>query len=388
MIDLKNTDALSLFKTVKTESIDLVLTDPPYIISKESGMQAARDLRATGFKHKNLQLAVQTDFGEWDKTFTMEDLKSIVIEMYRSLRKGGSAIIFFDLWKITDLKKILEDAGFKQIRFIEWVKTNPVPINSKTNYLTNAREIALMGVKTGKPTFNSEYDSAVYENVLDDDLGLYKFGIHQGKDGDRIHPTQKSLKLFEVLVQKHSNPNDTVLDCFSGSATTAIAALNTGRNFVGCELDENYFNLSVNRIANYQIIIDNVGIEKNIIEYVPKVSKKKPTQVKAEKPMKVKVEKAPKEPKVKIAKEPKSAKAEKGDGKGGWGVHPKHYGTNKILKSFYNGANWTAKHDDLLADVNASLIEKGKKSLFDEPRAFGSATGLRGGDKYWTKEQA
>jgi hypothetical protein len=71
-------------------------------------------------------------------------------------------ICFYDLWKIFSLKKWFEEAGFKQIRFIEIIKTNPVSINSKLNYLTNAREIALTGVKGSKPSFKSEYDNGIY----------------------------------------------------------------------------------------------------------------------------------------------------------------------------------------------------------------------------------
>ena len=67
----------------------------------------------------------------------------------------------------------------KQIRFIEWIKTNPQPLNSSTNYLTNCREIALLGVKGGKPIFNSKYDN-----------GKYEFPLQGGKE--RFHPTQKT----------------------------------------------------------------------------------------------------------------------------------------------------------------------------------------------------
>ena len=73
----------------------------------------------------------------------------------------GTCIIFFDVWKISHLKELMEKHKFKQIRFIEWIKTNPQPINSGTNYLTNCREIALLGVKKGKPTFNSKYDNGI-----------------------------------------------------------------------------------------------------------------------------------------------------------------------------------------------------------------------------------
>jgi site-specific DNA-methyltransferase (adenine-specific) len=121
---------------------------------------------------------------------------------------------------------------FKQLRFIEWIKTNPQPINSRVNYLTNSREIALLGVKKGKPTFNSEYDK-----------GIYEFPIQGGKK--RFHPTQKSIKLFVELIKKHSNEGDVVVDTFLGGGTTAVACKESGRKFIGSELDEKYFkNLS------------------------------------------------------------------------------------------------------------------------------------------------
>jgi site-specific DNA-methyltransferase (adenine-specific) len=131
---------------------------------------------------------------------------------------------------------------FKQIRFIEWIKTNPQPINSKVNYLTNCREIALLGIKKSKPTFNSKYDN-----------GIYKHPLQGGRN--RFHPTQKSLPLFQELIEKHSNEGDIVLDCFAGSATTAIAAMNTGRNFVGCELDEEYYQKSLKRIEEKRLTL-------------------------------------------------------------------------------------------------------------------------------------
>jgi site-specific DNA-methyltransferase (adenine-specific) len=171
---------------------------------------------------------VQTDYGEWDSEFTLETLDSFICEYYKKLKKGGTLIMFFDVWKITDLKNILEKYKFKQLRFIEWIKTNPQPRNSKVNYLTNCREIALVAIKESKPTFNSSYDN-----------GIYKFPLQGGKN--RFHPTQKSLELFETLIKKHSNENDVVMDTFLGSGTTAIACKNTNRQFKGCEISKEYY---------------------------------------------------------------------------------------------------------------------------------------------------
>ena len=110
-----------------------------------------------------------------------------------------------------------------------------MPINSKINYLTNAREVAVVGVKKNRPVFHSEYDN-----------GVYKYPICHDKN--RFHPTQKPLELIEALIYKHSNENDIVLDCFAGSATTAVAAYNLNRKFIGCELDETYYNKSIDRL--------------------------------------------------------------------------------------------------------------------------------------------
>ena len=133
------------------------------------------------------------------------------------------------------MKGMYDSAKFTQVRFIEWIKTNPQPRNSNVNYLTNCREIALLAVKGGKPTFNSKYDN-----------GIYQYPLYSGRD--RFHPTQKSLPLFEELIRKHSNEGDVILDPFSGSGTTAVAAAKTSRNFIGCEIDKSFFEKSVERI--------------------------------------------------------------------------------------------------------------------------------------------
>ena len=264
-IDIQNIDGLKYLETIENNSIDLILTDPPYIISKESGMDKhfnnvkfnkenniefvktteeweeykeenniiddADKLKEKYMKYGSIygtKYCVKTDYGDWDNEFTMEILEQFICEYYKKLKKGGTLIIFFDLWKITVLKDLLEKYKFKQIRFIEWIKSNPQPRNSKVNYLTNCREIALLAIKDSCPTFNSSYDT-----------GIYTFPLQGGKN--RFHPTQKSLILFETLINKHSNENDTVLDTFLGSGTTAIACKNTKRKFKGCEISKEYF---------------------------------------------------------------------------------------------------------------------------------------------------
>ena len=213
---ITNGEGTDFLKTVETKSVNLVLTDPPYIISRKSGMQTLFDKVKEGSnlkteaawvkfkKSKKLEddskkadylkygsiygkkYAVQTDYGHWDKDFDMAQLNFFVKEYFRVLKDGGTCIIFFDLWKISPLHEM------------------------------------------SKPTFNSKYDN-----------GIYNYPLQGGKM--RIHPTQKSLAMFEDIIKKHSNEKDIVLDTFLGAGTTAMACQNTGRVCYGCERESKYF---------------------------------------------------------------------------------------------------------------------------------------------------
>lgn len=271
--NVMNIDAIQYMNQYVTDnSVSLILTDPPYIISKDTGMdkyyntvnENVDKLRKTDMdwdifvkenESKGLVLGeqqklnflkygsiygtkycIQTNYGNWDKDFTIDKLHETVATFYKKLRVGGTVIIFFDIWKITILKEILENNKFKQIRFIEWIKTNAVPINSSINYLSNAREIALVAVKGGNPTFNSKYDK-----------GIYEYPIQSGST--RFHPTQKNFELFKDLIKKHSNENDVVLDPFLGAGTTLFGCIDTNRRFMGSEINPEYFKKISARIS-------------------------------------------------------------------------------------------------------------------------------------------
>jgi site-specific DNA-methyltransferase (adenine-specific) len=81
-----------------------------------------------------------------------------------------------------------------------------------------------------------------------------------------VHPTQKSTELCEYLIKTYTNPGDLVLDNCIGSGTTAIAAMNTGRNFIGMELDVNYYEIAKNRVENHKITLENNKILQNTTE--------------------------------------------------------------------------------------------------------------------------
>lgn len=222
-------DCFNYLSKIEDNSIDLILTDPPYDISKKSGF-------SSGKLSKFTQISI--DFGYWD---TEIDLDKLFKEYYRVLRKGGTLIIFYDIWKSNMIKDFTNKYKFKQPRVGQWLKNNPVPVNSKINYLSNCSEYFFTFVKDKNATFNSEYDN-----------GIYNFPLCHGKE--RLeHPTQKPLGLIKSLILKHSKEGDLVLDTFSGTGTTAVACIETNRKFICVERDEKYYQLSKSRLEQINI---------------------------------------------------------------------------------------------------------------------------------------
>jgi site-specific DNA-methyltransferase (adenine-specific) len=226
---LINEDSLNYIKKVQSGSIDLILTDPPYRISKNSGFKVGNNKKF---------VSMTNYFGEWDKEEI--DLEFLFSEFYRVIRNGGTLILFYDIWKSREIKSISEKIGFKQPRIGQWVKNNPTPINSSRNYLSNSIEYFFSFVKGKNPVFNSSYDN-----------GIYNYALCHGNE--RIgHPTQKPLGLFKNLIEKHSNSGNIVLDPFAGSFTTAKACLELGRRFICIEKNKDYFELGMDRIKNHK----------------------------------------------------------------------------------------------------------------------------------------
>ena len=225
-------DCLEILPKIESNSIDLILIDPPYLISRDSNFKKVSESVDVKLKAK---YNISIDFGDWDKKEL--DWKSIFFEYNRVLKNGGTLIVFWDIWKSTLIKDLAEEFKFKQPRVGIWVKSNPVPINSKINYLSNATEYFFTFVKGSNPTFNSKYDN-----------GIYNYPICHGKE--RLnHPTQKPLSLIKNLVEKHSNPGDLILDTFAGTFTTGVAAKELDRKFIMIERDEDYFKIGNQRIG-------------------------------------------------------------------------------------------------------------------------------------------
>lgn len=237
-------DCFNLLQQVSDNSVDLVLIDPPYQISKESYFSSHSN--SASQKIINKYSSISIDFGDWDKEDM--DWNSLFSHYYRVLRDGGTLIIFYDIWKCNILKDIAMKFKFKQPRVCQWQKSNPVPINSNLNYLSNATEYFFTFVKGKKPTFNSKYDN-----------GVYTYPLCHGKERYE-HPTQKPVALFVDLINKHSRPGDMVLDTFGGTGTTAHACLLSGRNYIVMEREEKYFEILKKRVDKLSTEINSLNI--------------------------------------------------------------------------------------------------------------------------------
>lgn len=219
MIELHHGDCLEVIKSISDNSVDLVLTDPPYNISQKNNFHT---MNRAGI-----------DFGEWDKKF---DLFSYIDDVSRVLNKNGSFIVF-NAWKnLGDIARYAESKGFDTKDMIRLEKTNPMPRNRDRRYITDY-ECAIWFVKhNAKWIFNRQ--SKTYERPK-----------YVGSIETKLHPTQKNLGLMEWLILIHSNKNNTILDPFMGSGTTGVACKNLNRNFIGIELNEEYFNIAMERIG-------------------------------------------------------------------------------------------------------------------------------------------
>lgn len=214
-------DCLEKLKSIPDESVDHIITDPPYGVSKKNNFHT---MGRSGI-----------DFGEWDKDF---DQTAWLDEAYRVLKKGGSLIIFNGWRNLGHIANYGEEIGFTIKDIIRWIKQNPMPRNRDRRYIVDF-EFAIWMVKDGKWVFNRLNDTY--------DRPEYNYPTVAGKE-KTIHTTQKPVALMEEMIRRHTNEGQIILDPFMGSGTTGEACINTGRDFIGIELNEEYFNVAKNRI--------------------------------------------------------------------------------------------------------------------------------------------
>jgi len=221
---IHNVNCISLINKMIKENIkvDLILTDPPYNISRKNNFQT---INRNGI-----------DFGKWDTNFNqtawLKNINKIVSD-------NGSIIIFNDWKNLGLISKKLSDQGFDIKDILRWVKPAPMPRNTSRRYVSDC-EFAIWATKRkAKWTFNK-----IKEPYLKPEFNFSHPGI------GRIHPTQKPIKLIEEILKIHSNEGDIIFDPFSGSGTISLAANNLNRFYYASEINKNYCELSNKRIKN------------------------------------------------------------------------------------------------------------------------------------------
>ncbi|PCF50111.1 DNA-methyltransferase [Staphylococcus delphini] len=221
---IRNIDCLIGMEEIQKESIDALITDPPYNIARDNNFKS---MGRAGI-----------DFGEWDKNFDMTSWLPVAIS---KIKKGGNIVIFTDWKAITPIIKELErlDCDIKDMLRIE--KSNPMPRNRDRRFITDY-EIAIWAVKKGeKWTFNRL--SETYERPLIKTKVTPKSEKINGG-----HPTQKNIETMEWIIQRLTNERDVILDPFMGSGTTGVACKKLNRRFIGYELEEGYFGIAKERL--------------------------------------------------------------------------------------------------------------------------------------------
>jgi len=224
---------------VEDNSVQLVLTDPPYNISGQ------------GKVTKKGSQIVNADFGDWDidSVDSFLDLMGQWLDVYYyKLTDNGSLIIFSDRKMIGDIIKVAEDLGFTFKQIIVWEKSNPQPSALSRNNLISATEFMVWFTKGNDYTFNKS-QSWDRRNIITTSLCSGTERLTDGK-GETLHPTQKPLAVLTPLVEVFSNYGDTVMDGFAGTGSTGVASKKLGRKFIGIERDEVYFNAMVSRMGD------------------------------------------------------------------------------------------------------------------------------------------
>jgi len=208
-------------------SVDLLLTDPPYNISKAyvCETQVPRRLRTNGSDF----IMPKGYFGQWDEEFPHPgEWTSVLIPKVR-----GWVVIFCAQAQIGEYCQILTSHKLSAVGTMVWHKTNPVPFNHKYKPI-NSWEAIVIGKRPG-----TKFNGKTVHNV---------FECKSPSPQERIHPTQKPLHLISRFITLFSDEGDLVLDPFAGSATTVIAAANLGRCALGYENDPTHFDAAVMRI--------------------------------------------------------------------------------------------------------------------------------------------
>jgi len=208
MIKLIQGDCLDYMKTLEDNSIDVVVTDPPYGIGEAAGKN----------KSRGTKLFPSKDFGsnDWDN-------QRPSIEIFNEILRVSKNQVIFGGNYFADL--LLPSSCW-----LVWDKNN-----GSTDFADC--ELAWTSFKTAVRYFKYTWNGFMQGNIS-----------NKKNNEKRVHPTQKPLPLMEWVIKNYTKESDTILDPFMGSGTTGVACMNFNRKFIGIEKEEQFFQVATDRI--------------------------------------------------------------------------------------------------------------------------------------------
>lgn len=220
-------DSREIIKRIPDNSVDFILTDPPYNLGQHS----------TGNIPLPGRTAMNNDVAEWDMIdFNPEEWAD---EFTRILKPTGNLFIFTSYNQLGRWYNCL-DHKFDTSNFMIWHKTNPAPKIYKAGFLNSCEMIFTCWNKKHTWNFISQ---AEMHNFIESSICMKPERLSNPK-----HPAQKPVVILRKMIEIASNENDIVLDPFMGVGSTGVAALDLNRRFIGIELDETYFEAAKKRI--------------------------------------------------------------------------------------------------------------------------------------------
>jgi site-specific DNA-methyltransferase (adenine-specific) len=250
-------DCLDIIDSIPTDSINMIFADPPYFLSN-GGMSC----------HAGKRVCVNK--GEWDKSKGIEETHKFNLEWLKKcqniLTKDGTIWVSGTSHVIYSIGFAMQQLGFKILNDIAWFKINPPP-NLSCRYFTHATETVLWAAKNkdSKHYFNYALMRKMNNNKQMQSL----WSITAPKTEEKVfgkHPTQKPIALLERIILASTKEKDIILDPFTGSSTTGIAAYRLGRYFLGIDNKKEYLDLSVKRLNFEQRKKQNIKLEIQHIE--------------------------------------------------------------------------------------------------------------------------
>jgi len=227
-------DCLEGMRLIDDKSIDLIVTDPPYKVTTKGNAG-----NSGGMMRKKLSMK--------GKIFEYNDIKPIdyIPEFYRVLKDGSHCYIMTNHVNLQEILNTATNCGFKFIKSLIWNKGNKI----MGHYYMSQFEYILF-FRKGK---GKKINNCGTSDILDIPNKKLK-----DEKGNNLHDTEKPVELMKILVENSSQEKEIVLDPFIGIGTTAIACINTNRNYIGFEIDERYYKIAEKRINDSLFSVDKI----------------------------------------------------------------------------------------------------------------------------------